>query len=565
MSTLFVNTIKPNSGDTVTLSGSLTTTGKLTIGDESGDILAITAEVSSSIIPDTNNTFDLGSSAKQWKDLYVDGIAYIDSIGGADVVNIGTASFTNITSSLIPGNDDALDLGSSIKQWKNLYIDGIAYIDQIGALGAPVILPLISSSVTVDGSVLPSGSGTFSLGSLTQEWNYLYANNIGEGVSIPSISSSVNISGSIIPNGDDVHNLGSSVKQWKNLYINGTADIDHLSTTSASIGNILITDNSISTVAGTDLNITPIAGQQIVLDGNIIIDSGSITGVSTLLTTAGTLISASGQIISPGNIEVSSYISASEFRTSGNISSSKNISASGELIISNITASGYNGVFGGNISASGDITADNVTSVGTGSFSHVKTTGNVSASGYVYADRVFLNNNDVVRYSSANSGLYVNGGIQTIGNSTFGNGSNDKHEFTGSVDFQNPITASNDLNVSGAISAHDLTLTSTAASSQDLASSLNYNVNGSKVDVKAITAANIADGAFAEFFLLNTSIASNSVVFGNFTGGTAGLITGSILTIAVIGTSTASIQIHNETGAQIDADTGFTASFAVIG
>jgi hypothetical protein len=37
-----------------------------------------------SLISDTDNTDDLGSSAKEWKDLYIDGIAYIDEIKQAD-------------------------------------------------------------------------------------------------------------------------------------------------------------------------------------------------------------------------------------------------------------------------------------------------------------------------------------------------------------------------------------------------------------------------------------------------------------------------------------------------
>jgi hypothetical protein len=83
MSILYVNTITPNSGDTVTVSGSLTTTGKFTIGDSTGDTVAITAEITSSLIPDLDNTFNLGSSTKEWKDLYVDGVAYLDQISAS--------------------------------------------------------------------------------------------------------------------------------------------------------------------------------------------------------------------------------------------------------------------------------------------------------------------------------------------------------------------------------------------------------------------------------------------------------------------------------------------------
>ena len=64
MSTLKVNTITPNSGDTVTISGSLVTTGKLTIGDASTDTVDFSAEISSSLIPYATNTYDLGSPTK---------------------------------------------------------------------------------------------------------------------------------------------------------------------------------------------------------------------------------------------------------------------------------------------------------------------------------------------------------------------------------------------------------------------------------------------------------------------------------------------------------------------
>tara|TARA_R110000764_G_scaffold65004_4_gene136424 strand:+ start:4207 stop:4962 length:756 start_codon:yes stop_codon:yes gene_type:complete len=92
MSILYVNTITPNTGDTVTLSGSLTTTGKLTIGDADTDTVAITAELTSSIIPDINNTFDLGSSTKQWKDIHIDGIGFIDTIITNDITSSGNIS-----------------------------------------------------------------------------------------------------------------------------------------------------------------------------------------------------------------------------------------------------------------------------------------------------------------------------------------------------------------------------------------------------------------------------------------------------------------------------------------
>jgi len=102
------------------------------------------------------------------------------------------------------------------------------------------------------------------------------------------------------------------------------------------------------------------------------------------------------------------------------------------------------------------------------------------------------------------------------------------------------------------------------AASQDLNSSTNYTVNGSKVEVKAITAASMSNGTFATFNILNSEIAANSVIYGAFTGTTTNQITGSSISVSTIAARTASVFIHNETGATITADTPFTASFVVL-
>ena len=49
------------------LSGDLTLGGSITSGDADTDNLVITADLSSSIIPDADSTYNIGSSAKHWK------------------------------------------------------------------------------------------------------------------------------------------------------------------------------------------------------------------------------------------------------------------------------------------------------------------------------------------------------------------------------------------------------------------------------------------------------------------------------------------------------------------
>jgi len=138
-----------------TITGNTTINGNLTFGDSTSDSVNFGAEISSSIIPDADDTYDLGSSGKQWKDLYIDGTANIDTLAGVATATVGTAiidsaSIGITSSSLIPAADNTYDLGSSVREWKDLYVDGTANIDNIGN---GVSIPSISSSINVSGSI----------------------------------------------------------------------------------------------------------------------------------------------------------------------------------------------------------------------------------------------------------------------------------------------------------------------------------------------------------------------------------------------------------------------------
>jgi hypothetical protein len=63
---------------------------------------------------------------------------------------INSGSFGSISSSLIPDKDDSYDLGSSGKEWNDLYVDGTAYIDDINYQGT-ALAPTITELNYVDG------------------------------------------------------------------------------------------------------------------------------------------------------------------------------------------------------------------------------------------------------------------------------------------------------------------------------------------------------------------------------------------------------------------------------
>jgi len=58
-----------------TIGGDVTIAGNITVGDADTDTISFAADVISNIIPDVTNTYDIGSSTKEWKDIHLSGSA----------------------------------------------------------------------------------------------------------------------------------------------------------------------------------------------------------------------------------------------------------------------------------------------------------------------------------------------------------------------------------------------------------------------------------------------------------------------------------------------------------
>jgi len=134
------------------LTGPSTLTGLSTIATGSISRFRVTGAVTSHLAPDTDNTYDLGSTSKQWKTIFVD-----------------SSSIGLVSSSLIPDADNTYDLGSSTKEWKDLYVDGTSNMDIVsssalhvsGGSGTAtniVFDNLPTTKPTVTGSLWLSGS-----------------------------------------------------------------------------------------------------------------------------------------------------------------------------------------------------------------------------------------------------------------------------------------------------------------------------------------------------------------------------------------------------------------------
>ena len=63
------------------ITGDLTLGGNITIGDAASDSITVSADFTSNLVPNADETYDLGSSGQQWRDLYIQRIGYIDQLG----------------------------------------------------------------------------------------------------------------------------------------------------------------------------------------------------------------------------------------------------------------------------------------------------------------------------------------------------------------------------------------------------------------------------------------------------------------------------------------------------
>jgi hypothetical protein len=90
----------PTIGNTTPNTGrftNLTVDDNTTLGTSNADDVIFNARIASEITPQTDNAYDLGSSGREWRDLFIDGTANIDSlIADTADINAGTIDNTSI-------------------------------------------------------------------------------------------------------------------------------------------------------------------------------------------------------------------------------------------------------------------------------------------------------------------------------------------------------------------------------------------------------------------------------------------------------------------------------------
>jgi len=136
------------------IDGNITLGGNITIGDATTDIINFGGEVSSSIVPDVHNAFDLGSSTKNWRNLHVSGTAYVDTLEARQVnfTDLGVLEDLIVSGSTFLGNGGDITVVSG-----SLYNDALTN-NRVVIVGTNGLIE-DDANFTFDGTVLNIGQG----------------------------------------------------------------------------------------------------------------------------------------------------------------------------------------------------------------------------------------------------------------------------------------------------------------------------------------------------------------------------------------------------------------------
>ena len=227
------------------VSGDVTIGGNITIGDEATDNITIVAGIASNLVPDTTDTYSLGTSTNIWSKLWVSEIA-VDDIE----VNTNYITTTVSNSDLelrANGTGKILIPNNNLEVTNNLQVDGTTTLADTGITGTVTHVgdynqtgnTVITGNLTATQNLDISGSAQF-------EEILVDDNFITTTTSNADLELRANGTGKIIVPNNDVQVTG-------NLTVAGTFTVSDVNSTgditanSFSTGDILIDDNFITT------------------------------------------------------------------------------------------------------------------------------------------------------------------------------------------------------------------------------------------------------------------------------------------------------------------------------
>jgi len=377
------------SGD-AKIDGNIILGGNINIGNQTTDLIVFGGEVSSSILPELDNQFNLGAPTQNWKNLHVSGTAFVDDLK-AVTMKLDTVQI--VSSLVVSGSSTygATGGGQTLTVSSSLFVSGASnfnsgYVrinDDLIVSGSTSLGNNTSDLIKITGSLTLSGSTSFDAGNVRIKDNLTVSGStfIGNDITdLLNVTASVNISGSTVQTGS-IFLKGSEIIE-NNLTVSGSTFLGDNSSVdvvqiSASVlvkgtanfndGNVSLTNNLIvsggtvdASYVATDIKVKDnVAGALSVKEGsNPYITIDTINGVEKIkLETAGN-VEVSG-ITTIGNSTQNTTWSDGALIVSGGVGIGKNLYVSGSATIAgNLTILGSSSIV--NIAASTIQLGDNI-------------------------------------------------------------------------------------------------------------------------------------------------------------------------------------------------------------
>ena len=238
-----------------TVAGQTNLHGDVILGNATSDTLTATGRFNTDLVPSTDNARDLGASGLEWKDLYIDGTANIDTLS-ADSATLGTAIVSDLTDNrvVIAGTSGELEdsgnltfdgstlvvtgsatVSSNLTVTGNATIQGVLTYDDVTNIDSVGIVTVRSGGyldVRTGTSINTNATGGYASGTLHKNTNSGEFAIVSGGTgganhmtfytsasAAPTEKLRIESGGHILPGTAGTQDLGSTSKEFRNLYL----------------------------------------------------------------------------------------------------------------------------------------------------------------------------------------------------------------------------------------------------------------------------------------------------------------------------------------------------------
>ena len=379
--------------ENATVAGNLTVTGNgvingnVDLGNATSDTITATGRFDSDLVPSSDNARDLGASGLEWKDLYIDGTANIDTLV-ADTAKVSDLTAGRVVLAGTSGEiEDSGNLTFSsgvlttteLDVTGGIVITGGSTLSHVNASGVGTITQLVSTTATVGAGLTVTGvidgnGGANISGAETVLSSATVSDLTNNRVVIAGSSGALEDSGNLTFDGSTL-TVNGSIDLSGNIDVDGTTNLD-----AVDIDGAVDMASSLTLAGNADFN------GNLDVDGTSNLDAVDIDGAVDMAST----LTLAGNADFNGNLDVDGTTNLDAVDIDGAVDMASSLTLAG------------NADFNGNLDVDGTTNLDGTNIAGA-----------LAVSGSATVDNLSLDGNTITT-SSGNLTIDSNGGTTTI-------------------------------------------------------------------------------------------------------------------------------------------------------